>query len=182
MRIELPIETERLVIRPLLLEDAGDLAESLEWIAEKIDRYQRDEGMSLWAAVDRESGKAVALAGLQWEEIEGAREIDLGCVVAKHEQLHGYGTEASIAILQAAFAAGFERVTALTKPDNTVALRVLEKLGFTHHGESTLEGSRYAFFSLASPGCRTALAAPASRFPPPAGGCSRRLPRSPPTR
>src|SRR5438132_1603222 len=107
--------------------------------------------MSLWAAVDKESGKAVALAGLQWEEIEGKREIDLGCVVAKHEQLRGYGTEASRAILAAAFAAGFDRVTGLTKPDNEVALRVLDKLGFTRHGETDLEGTRYAFFSLASP-------------------------------
>lgn len=150
MRIPLPIESERLVIRPLRLEDAEDLDESPDWIAEKIDRFERDGGMSLWAAVDKESGRAVALAGLQWEQIEGRPEIDLGCVVAKHEQLRGYGTEASIAILRAAFAAGFERVTALTKPDNDVAVRVLEKLGFTRHGETTLDEHHYAFFSLAS--------------------------------
>jgi len=151
VRIALPIETERLVIRPLELEDAADLGQDEEWIREKINRFERDGGMSLWAAVERETGRAVALAGLQWEQIEGRRELDLGCVVARHAQLHGYGTEASVAILEAAFAAGFERVTALTKPDNEVALRVLEKLGFTRHGETTLEGSCYAFFSLASP-------------------------------
>jgi RimJ/RimL family protein N-acetyltransferase len=151
VRIELPIESERLLVRPLVLADADDLAEDPAWIQAKIDRYERDGGMSLWTAVDKESGKAVALAGLQWEEIEGKREIDLGCVVAKHAQLQGYGTEASLAILDAAFAAGFERVTGLTKPDNEVALRVLEKLGFTRHGETDLEGERFAFFSLASP-------------------------------
>ena len=42
MRIELPIETERLVIRPLRVEDATDLGEPEEWIREKIDRYERD--------------------------------------------------------------------------------------------------------------------------------------------
>jgi RimJ/RimL family protein N-acetyltransferase len=134
-----------------VIEDAADLREDEGWIREKIDRFERDGGMSLWAAVDKGSGKAVALAGLQWEEIEGQREIDLGCVVAKHAQRHGYGTEASVAILQAAFTAGFERVTALTKPDNEVALHVLEKLGFTRHGETHLGGNHYAFFSLASP-------------------------------
>jgi hypothetical protein len=82
LRIELPIETERLVIRPLELKDAGDLGESEDWISEKVDRFERDGGMSLWAAVDRESGRAVALAGLQWEQIDGRRELDLGCVVA----------------------------------------------------------------------------------------------------
>ncbi|TML53901.1 MAG: GNAT family N-acetyltransferase [Actinobacteria bacterium] len=89
MRIELPIETERLVIRPLELEDAADLGEPEEWIREKIDRYERDGGMSLWATVERESGRAVALAGLQWEQIDGRRELDLGCVVATDARSRG---------------------------------------------------------------------------------------------
>jgi RimJ/RimL family protein N-acetyltransferase len=146
VRIELPIETERLVIRPLVVEDAEDLRESEDWIREKIDRFERDGGMSLWAAVDRQSGRAVALAGLQWEQIDGRRELDLGCVVASDARLRGYATEASVAIVNAAFAAGCERLTAMTAPDNAAALHVLAKLEFTAHGETTFEGRRYAFF------------------------------------
>ncbi len=150
MRIELPIESERLLIRPLELADAADLGEPEEWIREKIDRFERDGGMSLWAAVERESGRAVALAGLQWEQIDGQRELDLGCVVAADAQQRGYGTEASTAVLRAAFAAGFERITAMTGPDNAPAVRVLEKLGFTRHGEANHEGRHYAFFVKAA--------------------------------
>jgi RimJ/RimL family protein N-acetyltransferase len=146
VRIELPIESERLVIRPLRIEDAADLGEPEEWIQEKIDRFERDGGMSLWAAVERESGRAVALAGLQWEQIDGRRELDLGCVVASDARLRGYATEASEAILSAAFAAGFDRITAMTFPDNEPALRVLEKLEFSRDGETTFEDRRYAFF------------------------------------
>lgn len=146
MRIELPIETERLVIRPLELSDSEDLGEPEEWIREKIDRFERDGGMSLWATVERESGRAVALAGLQWEQIDGRRELDLGCVVASDAQLRGYATEASEAIVRAAFAAGCERVTAMTLPDNAPALHVLDKLEFVPAGETTFEGRRYAFF------------------------------------
>jgi len=146
VRIELPIETERLVIRPLELGDAADLGQPEEWIREKIDRYERDEGMSLWATVERESGRAIALAGLQWEQIDGRRELDLGCVVAADAQRRGYGTEASTAVLAAAFAAGFERVTAMTYPDNAPALRSLEKLVFSPRGETTFEGRQYRFF------------------------------------
>lgn len=151
LRIELPIETERLVIRPLRIEDAADLREDEEWIREKVDRFERDGGMSLWAAIERESGRAVALAGLQWEQIDGRRELDLGCVVAAHEQARGYGTEASDAIVRAAFAANFARLTAMTAPNNKVALHVLEKLGFAREGEATHEGRRYAFFVKAAP-------------------------------
>jgi len=146
VRIELPIETERLVIRPLRIEDATDLGEPAEWIQEKIDRFERDGGMSLWATVERESDRAVALAGLQWEQIEGRRELDLGCVVAADARFRGYGTEASEAIVRAAFATGFERVTAMTYPDNAPALRSLEKLGFIPSGETTFEGRQYRFF------------------------------------
>ena len=146
MRIDLPIETERLVIRPLELEDAAELGEPEEWIREKIDRYERDGGMSLWATVERESGRAVALAGLQWEQIDGRRELDLGCVVATDARSRGYATEASEAIVRADFAAGCERVTAMTYPDNAPALRSLEKLGFIPSGETTFEGRQYRFF------------------------------------
>ena len=146
LRIELPLETERLVIRPLELDDAEDLGESAEWIREKIDRFARDGGMSLWTAVDRDSGCAVALAGLQWEQIDGRRELDLGCVVATHAQRRGYAIEASDAVVNAAFAAGFERLTAMTGSDNAAALHILEKLEFIPNGETTFEGSRYAFF------------------------------------
>jgi len=146
MRVELPIETERLVIRPLRLEDAEDLGEPAEWIQEKIDRFERDEGMSLWAAVDRQSGRAVALAGLQWERIDGRRELDLGCVVAADARLRGYATEASDAVMRAAFAAGFERITAMAYADNSAALHVLDKLAFAPQGETIFEGRRYALF------------------------------------
>ena len=151
LRIALPIETERLVIRPLELADADDLGESEEWIHEKVDRFDRDGGMSLWAAVNRESGRAVALAGLQWEQIDDRRELDLGCVVAAHAQQRGYATEASEAIVRAAFDAGCERLTAITGPDNAAALHVLEKLGFTPHGDTTFEGRQYALFVRAAP-------------------------------
>ena len=146
MRIELPIETERLVIRPLELGDAADLGEPEEWIQEKIDRFEQDDGMSLWGAVERETGRAVALAGLQWEQIDGRAELDLGCVVAADARLRGYATEASEAVVGAAFAAGFERLTAMTFPDNEAALHVLEKLHFAPKGETTFEGRQYAFF------------------------------------
>jgi RimJ/RimL family protein N-acetyltransferase len=144
--IELPIETERLLIRPLRIEDAADLDQPEEWIQEKIDRFDRDGGMSLWAAVERDTGRAVALAGLQWEQIDGRRELDLGCVVASYAQRRGYATEASKAIVAAGFVAGFERITAMTLPDNEAALHALEKLEFAPHGETTFEGRKYAFF------------------------------------
>jgi hypothetical protein len=51
--IHLPIETERLAIRPLRLEDPAELGQAADWIQEKIDRFEHGGGMSLWAVVER---------------------------------------------------------------------------------------------------------------------------------
>jgi len=149
--IRLPIETERLVIRPLRPTDAGEMDESPEWIREKIDRFERDGGMSLWAVVERESGRAAGLAGLQWEEIDGRRELDLGCAIAKDKRRLGYGTEASRAVIEAAFAAGHPRVTAMTGLDNAAARRVLDRLGLVYVRNTTWDGRTYALYALAQP-------------------------------
>ena len=146
MKISLPIETEHLLIRELVLSDAAEMGESPEWIQSKIDRYERDGGMSLWAVVERSTGLAVGLAGLQWEDLGGRRVLDLGCVIGGKAQLRGIGTEASEAVVQAAFAAGFDEVTAMTKPDNAVALRVLENLRFEPQGEVVFEEKVYTAF------------------------------------
>ena len=146
--IELPIETERLVIRPLRIDDAGDLGQPVDWIQEKVDRFERDDGMSLWAVVERASGRAAGLAGVQWEEIDGQRELDLGCVVAKDRRRLGYATEASRAVLEAAFAAGYTRITAMTEPANLAALAALERLGMTYLQETTWEGKVYMLYAL----------------------------------
>ena len=146
--IPLPIETERLLIRPLRLDDAAEMGQSRDWIQEKIERFERDGGMSLWAVVERASGRAAGLAGVQWEEIDGRRELDLGCVIAKDRRRLGYATEASRAVLHAAFAAGYTRITAMTKLDNAGALAVLEQLGMPYVQETTWEGNVYALHAL----------------------------------
>ena len=163
--IRLPIETKRLIIRPLRLDDANDLhelysdadamqfletnvprviEESRAWVQSKIDLFERDDGMSLWALVGRESGRVIGDAGLQWEEIAGDRELDLGCRIVRRLHGRGYATEASAAILRAAFDAGFNRVTAQTATDNAAALEVLRRVGFRIEGETKWEGRTMA--------------------------------------
>jgi RimJ/RimL family protein N-acetyltransferase len=117
--VRLPIETERLSIRPLRLDDAVELhglysdaramryltsrvpttvAESQEWVQAKIDLFARDEGLSLWAVVERATGAVVGDAGLQWETYDG-KVLDLGCRLARRHWGRGYAAEASAAIL-----------------------------------------------------------------------------------
>jgi lincosamide nucleotidyltransferase A/C/D/E len=177
VEVLLPLETDRLLIRPLDLADAEDLhelysdaeamrflddrlpstiSESCAWVQSKIDLFARDGGMSLWAVVERESGRVVGDAGLQWEEIERRRELDLGCRLVPRYQGRGYATEASCAIVRAAFAAGFTRITAQTDVDNDAARRVLERLGFRAEGTTQWRGRTMALYVCRQPGMSAA--------------------------
>jgi len=173
VRIALPLETDRLVIRPLRLEDAADLHElysdgeamrfletdvpatldaSRAWVQQKVDLFERADGMSLWAVVERASGRVIGDAGLQWEKVRGRREVDLGCRLVRRSQGRGYATEAANAILRAAFDAGFARVTAQTDVENAAARRVLAKLGFRDEGTTEWCGRTMAFSVCRQPG------------------------------
>jgi RimJ/RimL family protein N-acetyltransferase len=149
--IAFPLETERLVVRPLVLDDAealhelfsdreamqfltanlpSNVDESRRWVQQKIDLHEREDGMSLWAVVERESGHVVGDVGLQWEDVAGVREVDLGCRIIARYGGRGYGTQASRAALRAGFdQLGLRRITAMTAVANAAARRVLEKLG-----------------------------------------------------
>jgi len=149
-RVRLPIETERLSIRPLVASDGEELHElysdpdamqyletelpasvedSRRWVQTKIDLFERDDGMSLWALVERESGAVIGDVGLQWEDYDGV-VVDLGCRLVARYWGRGYAFEASRAVLSAGFRdLSVDRICAATHVDNERAHRVLAALG-----------------------------------------------------
>jgi [ribosomal protein S5]-alanine N-acetyltransferase len=170
--IPFPIETERLVVRPLEERDAVELHElysdaqamqylvdrvpstldeSREWVRAKIDLHERD-GLSLWAVVERDTESVVGDAGLQWEEIDGERELDLGVRVVRRCWGRGYATEVSRALIDAAFAdVRVPRLTAQTDTRNAAARRVLESLGMRYEREIDWQGRAMALYLLDAP-------------------------------
>jgi RimJ/RimL family protein N-acetyltransferase len=69
-------------------------------------------------------------------------------VMGRAWQGKGYGTEASRAVLAAAYAAGYERVTAITEPGNAIALHVLERLGMPYLRDVEWDGKTYRLHAL----------------------------------
>lgn len=141
-RIRLPIQTERLVLRPMMQDDApamhevyGDtdvmrfltpdvprtLEETRRWVQAKIDLFERDDGMSLWSVVERTSGNVIGDCGLQWEEPRAGEpaELALGGRGGRASWGNGYGTEAAVACLIAAFRdLEVDRIVGMTHADN----------------------------------------------------------------
>jgi ribosomal-protein-alanine N-acetyltransferase len=149
----LPIVTERLELRPYVIEDVPEIhavlygdaeamrlvggAVDLEETQRRIERYiacQRSAGFSFWAVIERGTGALAGEAGLIAFGGEGP-EVELGYAFGRTFWGRGLATEAGRAVLAEALGPlGLERVVAVTKPVNLGSQRVLAKLGFVLAG------------------------------------------------
>jgi ribosomal-protein-alanine N-acetyltransferase len=149
--IAFPLLTSRLLIRPLRLDDAeeflavyGDadtmkhltsavpstVEAAREWVRSKIELHESDDGLSLWAVVERESERIVGDVGLQHEDYGWGTEVGIGGRGNREFWHRGLAMEASFACLSAGFdTLGLDRIGAETAPDNIPAQRLLRRLG-----------------------------------------------------
>ena len=162
--IEFPLVTERLLLRPLEPSDEAELHETLAdpttlaavgreppWTREdtrkSIDRRireQREHGISMWAMVERASGRVIGICGLQPVGHEGP-EVEIGWHVHPGRRGLGYATEAARVVLEAGLRDhGLDTVYALTSDWNAKSRRVMEKIGLRYvcptdyYGEGTV--------------------------------------------
>jgi ribosomal-protein-alanine N-acetyltransferase len=164
----LPLETERLIIRPFTQDDAeamfkvfGD-AETMRffmiWLATSVENarrfirwvtgMQKDFGYSFWAVVEKESGEVIGDCGLAPLEGEGP-EVELGCDLRRDKWNKGYATEAGRACLDYGFRElTLARIIAVTNPQNLGARRALQKLGFAETGKGEHYGSESVVYEI----------------------------------
>ena len=168
--IPLPLETERLRIRPFEPErDAGPLhelwgdAEAMQFIPggvktsvdETRDRLETlrargRHGWGFWAIDERESGRPVGGVGLFPLNWEGP-EIELAYHVVPSVWNLGYASEAATAVLAAAWEAGLDHVVAVAMPGNVASRRVMEKLGMSFEGSTRYRDFDVVRYSIERP-------------------------------
>jgi len=150
LEVSLPIETERLLLRPHRSDDLDDLvafhsdpdvvrfvpwpvrhrAATAETLAVKLDQAElREIGQWLVLAVEhRETGRVIGEVLLKWAS---ERQGELGFALARDVHGHGYAGEAGTAVLDLAFRdLGFHRVSAVVIEGNDASVRLLGRLGF----------------------------------------------------
>ncbi|MGZ4509020.1 MAG: GNAT family N-acetyltransferase [Blastococcus sp.] len=149
------LETDRLLLPPLDGRHTAELAviyadpevaryiggERLDAVgtAAQVERFERvwaEYGFGQSALIDRATGALFGRAGLHpwpaWEEVE------LGYVLARSAQGHGYATEAATGWIDTAFGVlGLHRLTAVIHPDNRHSCALAERLGFRVHRPDT---------------------------------------------
>lgn len=141
------IETERLVLRPLTLQDLDAFValhadpEVTRFVPSyprgkararltDIERQWAERGHGLCAVELKDTGEFIGRCGLNhWEQFD---EVEAGWTFQRASWGRGYATEAA----RACVAWGFEHLdaeyfTAMIAPGNTASAKVAERLGFT---------------------------------------------------
>ena len=164
MTIPVPIETERLLLRPFTPEDVtvmldvyGD-AEVMRFIpGGAVDeaateqmlagyaRMQETHGFAVWAVVVKSTGRLVGDAGFHLFARTG--DPELGYSLARAAWGNGYASEAASGCLAAAFAhLDCARVVALVDIDNEASQRVAGRIGMQRVDTVEAHGRPHVLF------------------------------------
>lgn len=150
---QIPIlETERLILRPLIVEDAeeafanwtsdSEVAKFMRWdvhkSAEETREWLRAEaeaveegGIYDWGFVLRETGELIGSGGLSLSVEAGL--FELGYNIMRKYWNCGYATEAAKKIVEFAWNnMGEKKLYCCHAKDNPASGRVMEKAGFTY--------------------------------------------------
>ena len=144
------LETGRLVLRQLSFDDAefivtllndpsflqniGDKgvrtnADACSYLSSgPIASYERF-GFGLYLVELKDTGDSIGICGLlKRDELD---DVDIGFAILPKYWSKGYAVEAALAVTAyARKVIELNRIVAITKPDNTGSIRVLEKIGF----------------------------------------------------
>jgi ribosomal-protein-alanine N-acetyltransferase len=146
---DLPVETDRLVVRRFRPDDWQDLhaylslpqtyrfepGEPVDDAQARAVALERSRGRAFWAVVLRAERRMIGHLYLAQVEPADLRTYELGYIFNPAFHGHGYATEAADALVRHAFAVwDAHRVIALCNPDNTASWRLLERIGFVREG------------------------------------------------
>jgi [ribosomal protein S5]-alanine N-acetyltransferase len=125
-----------------------DRAQMARWVRRNLDHQERD-GYGLFAVILRESGQLIGDCGLEWKEIDGRSEAELGYDLRSDHWGRGLATEAAIAMRDYAFGKlALLRLVSLILKGNVASRRVAEKIGMHLEREMGRYGRRYWLYAL----------------------------------
>jgi RimJ/RimL family protein N-acetyltransferase len=154
------LETERLILRELVPDDAPFMLELLNdpaYILNIADRGVRDvegarryleerwrasyaeHGFGLWVVVHRETGACTGLCGLVRRA--GLDDVDIGYAFLPAFRGRGFALESALGVkAHARDVVGLTRLVAIVTPGNARSIQVLERLGMRFERTLRLPG------------------------------------------
>ena len=142
------IETERLKIRRLNINDLDNIKETLEdplamyayegafsdeeteaWLKRQLDRYQ-EYGLGLWAVEDKVTSEFLGQCGLTYQPWKGEKVLEIGYLFNRRHWGKRYAIEAAKSTKEYAFSTlGAKEVCSIIRDTNTPSMRVAIRNG-----------------------------------------------------
>ncbi len=162
------LETERLILRRLVMEDLNALfalysnpeirryfpegtltyeetKEELEWF---LNGHPRHPELGLWATIYKPTKQFIGRCGLLPWTIEGREEVEVAYLIDKTFWRQGLGAEAAQAIVQYGFnTLGLSRLICMIDPANQASQNVARKLGMTLEKEMEDEKGPFLLYA-----------------------------------
>jgi RimJ/RimL family protein N-acetyltransferase len=155
------LETERLVLRRMTVEDAefifelvneaafirniGDkgvqtLEDARNYILNGPVASYAKFGFGLYLVALRENGEAIGICGLL--KRDSLEDVDIGFAFLESYRRKGFAYESAEAVMEyGRNALGLKRIVAITSPGNEGSIRVLEKIGLRFEKMIRMPGS-----------------------------------------
>ena len=171
------IETDRLILRPMIAEDIDpllrvfgdpivmaalgvqpfDRVQMRSWVRRILD-HQDQHGYGLFTVMLKVSGEIIGDCGLERMELnDGSVTVavaaaELGYDLRSDHWNRGLATEAAMAVRDHAFGAlGLPRLVSLIRQGNVASRRVAEKVGMRHERDILRAGQPYWLFGIDAP-------------------------------
>ncbi len=162
------LETERLYVRELTLNDEAELskvlsdAESMKyyphpfspqevenWIKWNIDNYAK-YGFGLWAVIRKEDAAFLGDCGITMQNIDGEQLPEAGFHIIKDFQRKGYASEAARAVIEyASKKYHFPKIYSYCEVHNEPSRGVMIKAGMVKEKEYSKESITRVVYSKA---------------------------------
>ena len=142
------LAVRRLYLREMTYDDYADLCEILqdektmyayehafsdeevhEWLDRQLSRYKND-GLGLWAVIDKESGVFLGQCGITWQNCGDENVPEIGYLFKRKYWHNGYAAEASQGCREYAFnVLGFNKVYSIIRDNNYASQKVAQRNG-----------------------------------------------------
>ncbi|WEK17449.1 MAG: GNAT family N-acetyltransferase [Candidatus Pedobacter colombiensis] len=170
--MEVFAETDRIILRELVLEDAPYMfimdadpevhrylgKKPIQTIREATDmilfirKQYKDFGIGRWAIVDKVTNTFIGWSGLKFhpDTINSHTDFyEVGYRLSREFWGHGYGTESALASVKYAFEQlDLPAVYAMADCENQASRKVLLKVGLKITGQFTYDGEAHHWFEL----------------------------------
>lgn len=160
------IETPRLILRQLTLDDVKDLAPiyadpvvmkfypnlltyaQTQQAVEKIINGYKQRGWDLWATIYKANHKFIGRCGLTPQVVDGQTEVEIGYLLAQEYWGQGLATEAASASRDYGFEMGCNRLISLIAPGNIASQKVAIKVGLTSEKDARMWGKMLRVYTI----------------------------------